>query len=143
MVEYHSNIRFRKGRPVRVDIEMPTWSKADLAKRLFGHVESKTTDLASGVLEIDSWQYRDPELARRETPRDLRPIPGRGRALHRSTPAVRFHRIQLADIELLLVRQQDESVRAFVNVCRHRGARRVEDESGSRKQFSCRYHRWG
>lgn len=51
---------------MRVDIEMPTGSKAELAKRLFAHVENKGTDLAPDVLEIDQWEYRDPELARRE-----------------------------------------------------------------------------
>jgi len=128
---------------VRVDIELPNGSKADLAKRLFAHVENSTTDLAPDVLEIDSWEYRDPELARRER----REIFGRFPivAAH-STELPRpfdFHRTQLPNNEVLLVRQQDGTVRAFVNVCRHRGARLVEDETGSRKQFSCRYHGWG
>ena len=39
----------------------------------------------------------------------------------------------------LLVRQQDHSVRAFVNVCLHRG-RKLRDESGPAKEFQCPFH---
>ena len=128
---------------MRVDIELPTGSKAELTKRLFAHVENSTTDLAPDVLEIDSWDYRDPELARRERLEIFGTYPIV--AAHSSELPRRFdfHRTQLPNNEVLLVRQEDESVRAFVNVCRHRGARLVGDDSGTRKQFSCRYHGWG
>ena len=41
--------------------------------------------------------------------------------------------------------KQDGQVRAFYNVCRHRGARLLsEDQSGSKKScISCPYHNWG
>jgi nitrite reductase/ring-hydroxylating ferredoxin subunit len=43
---------------------------------------------------------------------------------------------------LLLVRQDDGSVRALANVCRHRGARVETEPAGRRKMFACPYHRW-
>ncbi|MDR2299308.1 MAG: aromatic ring-hydroxylating dioxygenase subunit alpha [Comamonas sp.] len=44
---------------------------------------------------------------------------------------------------LLLVRQADGSVRAFLNVCRHRGARVVAEGAGDQaRAFSCPYHAW-
>jgi nitrite reductase/ring-hydroxylating ferredoxin subunit len=43
---------------------------------------------------------------------------------------------------LLLVRQDDGSVRALANVCRHRGARVETEAAGRRKMFACPYHRW-
>jgi len=44
---------------------------------------------------------------------------------------------------LLLVRQQSGEVRAFLNVCRHRGARVVPEGSGHRAgAFVCPYHAW-
>jgi phenylpropionate dioxygenase-like ring-hydroxylating dioxygenase large terminal subunit len=47
------------------------------------------------------------------------------------------------DIPLLLVRQESGQVRAFVNVCRHRGARVVPEGSGSEaRAFVCPYHAW-
>jgi phenylpropionate dioxygenase-like ring-hydroxylating dioxygenase large terminal subunit len=43
---------------------------------------------------------------------------------------------------VLLVRQDDGSVKAFYNVCQHRGNRLVWSESGSVKAFTCAYHSW-
>ena len=43
---------------------------------------------------------------------------------------------------LLVVRQDDGSVRVLANVCRHRGARVETEPSGRRKMFACPYHRW-
>jgi phenylpropionate dioxygenase-like ring-hydroxylating dioxygenase large terminal subunit len=40
------------------------------------------------------------------------------------------------------VRQPDGSVKAFVNVCRHRGAQVVEPGCGSARRFTCPYHGW-
>ena len=43
---------------------------------------------------------------------------------------------------ILMVRQQDGSVKAFYNVCQHRGNPLVSDEKGSVRRFVCRYHSW-
>lgn len=50
--------------------------------------------------------------------------------------------IEFADASLLIMRGRDGEVRAFHNVCRHRGSRLVEEASGRRATFSCRYHMW-
>ena len=47
-----------------------------------------------------------------------------------------------AGTPLLLVRQDDGSVRTLANVRRHRGARVETEPSGRRKVFACPYHRW-
>jgi phenylpropionate dioxygenase-like ring-hydroxylating dioxygenase large terminal subunit len=43
---------------------------------------------------------------------------------------------------LIIVRTQDQKVRAFYNVCRHRGSRICIESSGSVRSFACPYHRW-
>jgi len=43
---------------------------------------------------------------------------------------------------ILLVRQPDGLLRAFLNVCRHRGARVVEGCGKGAGSFSCPYHGW-
>ena len=46
-------------------------------------------------------------------------------------------------VPLLLVRQENGRAQAFVNVCRHRGARVVPEGSGSEaRTFVCPYHAW-
>ena len=44
--------------------------------------------------------------------------------------------------EILMVRQTDESVKAFYNVCQHRGNPLVEEEEGNVRRFVCKYHSW-
>ncbi len=44
---------------------------------------------------------------------------------------------------VLLVRGRDRTLRAFLNVCRHRGARVCLEQSGtSRRKLQCGYHAW-
>jgi len=53
-----------------------------------------------------------------------------------------------ARTSLLVVRDMDGDVRAFHNVCRHRGNKLVwvddprQDSSGGARQFACKYHGW-
>lgn len=44
--------------------------------------------------------------------------------------------------EILMVRQADGSVKAFFNVCQHRGNPLVEEDKGHVKRFVCKYHSW-
>jgi phenylpropionate dioxygenase-like ring-hydroxylating dioxygenase large terminal subunit len=43
---------------------------------------------------------------------------------------------------LLMVRQDDGSVKAFYNVCQHRGNRLVFHDQGTAEHFVCAYHGW-
>ena len=43
---------------------------------------------------------------------------------------------------ILIVRQADGGVKAFYNVCQHRGNKLVHVESGSMPSFTCAYHSW-
>lgn len=53
-----------------------------------------------------------------------------------------FLRREIAGLPLLLTRDKSGKVNAFLNVCRHRGTRLVDDESGCKHRFSCPYHAW-
>lgn len=43
---------------------------------------------------------------------------------------------------LLVDRDADGTAHAFLNACRHRGARLEREPAGQRKSFTCRYHAW-
>ena len=50
---------------------------------------------------------------------------------------------EIGDERVLVVRGEDRHLHAFYNVCRHRGARLVEEESGRlRGAIACPYHAW-
>lgn len=53
-----------------------------------------------------------------------------------------FRRVDIAGLPILVTRGRDGAARAFLNVCRHRGAQLVSDESGCQHRFTCPYHAW-
>ncbi len=50
--------------------------------------------------------------------------------------------IEFASASVLIVRGKDGEVRAFHNVCTHRGTQLVDEAAGRRSTFSCPYHQW-
>ena len=74
-------------------------------------------------------------------------------ALFRALPMIAAHASELPDAgsflrreiggrSVLLTRDTDRQIHAFLNVCRHRGTRLVDAEAGCAKRFSCPYHAW-
>ncbi len=49
---------------------------------------------------------------------------------------------KLGSVPIVIVRDLEGELRAFANVCRHRGSTLVLDASGSRKTIQCHYHGW-
>ncbi len=45
-------------------------------------------------------------------------------------------------MSLLVVRGQDDRVRVFHNICRHRGNKLVREGAGNRSHFTCNFHGW-
>ena len=73
--------------------------------------------------------------------------------LFRAFPIIAGHSSQLAEpgqfitvtigrVPTLVIRDRNNVLRAFVNACRHRGARLVDSEQGRAKAFVCPYHGW-
>jgi glycine betaine catabolism A len=53
-----------------------------------------------------------------------------------------FKLLDLDGEQILLVRGKDDVIRAFYNVCRHRGTAVEERECGTAVRFQCPYHAW-
>jgi glycine betaine catabolism A len=54
-----------------------------------------------------------------------------------------FKKVQVGRESVLVVRSRDGQLRAFLNVCRHRGAQICTEDSGAVKRaFQCPYHAW-
>jgi phenylpropionate dioxygenase-like ring-hydroxylating dioxygenase large terminal subunit len=86
-----------------------------------------------------SW-YSDPEVLRREQERIFRSA--WQYVGHEGMVADTGDRFaaEAGDVPVLVVRDGD-TVRAFLNVCRHRGSQLVDD-AGSGKSIQCPYHAW-
>ena len=54
-----------------------------------------------------------------------------------------FKTVEVGRESILVTRARDNSIRAYFNVCRHRGAKLCTEESGEVKRaFQCPYHAW-
>jgi Rieske 2Fe-2S family protein len=50
--------------------------------------------------------------------------------------------VNLGPRSVIITRDDDLSIRAFHNVCRHRGSRLIDDNAGSIGNIVCPYHQW-
>ena len=91
---------------------------------------------------LPAWTYSDREFFDVEMKRVMRPswqvvchlsdIPNHGD----------YHTLEFMGESVIVIRGKDGEVRAFTNVCRHRGARIVDGPSGCAKRLTCPYHAW-
>ncbi|MGX6510944.1 aromatic ring-hydroxylating oxygenase subunit alpha [Rhodococcus sp. SJ-2] len=115
--------------------------KIELTRRLIAHVDNNSTDYADDMLRVPFSVFNDPELASLE--RDVvRRFPHIVAHVDELKKTGDFVTTELIGTPLLVVRQSDGSVKAFSNVCRHRGAKVEFEESGCKRIFSCPYHNW-
>jgi len=93
-------------------------------------------------ISLPGWLYHDADFFEAEK-----------RAFLRAAPQVVCHESEIAGPgewrtldylgeSVLVIRGDDGAVRAFHNVCRHRGSRLVDGSGGCAKVLTCPYHAW-
>jgi choline monooxygenase len=53
-----------------------------------------------------------------------------------------FLTARIGEVPVVIVREESGSLRAYANVCRHRGSELVLQECGNRRTLQCHYHAW-
>ena len=120
---------------------MSRQNQIDLLKRLLHYVDTRTTTLADAPWRNEVSAYTDAGRLAEEQRVLFRQHPiVMGFASEWSTPG-HFRTDDYAGVPILVVRGRDDKLRAFLNVCRHRGAK-VAQGCGSARLFSCPYHAW-
>jgi phenylpropionate dioxygenase-like ring-hydroxylating dioxygenase large terminal subunit len=113
-----------------------------LVRRILDHIAARTTDTADRPSTLPIAAYVDEARLARENAvlfREL-PLPIAHRSMLPNPGDFITH--DLSGVPLLLIRRDDGTVGAFLNVCRHRGTRVEPAPCGSKKAFSCPYHAW-
>jgi carnitine monooxygenase subunit len=116
--------------------------RIQLFRKVLEHCQAGTTDLAPDVMRIDPATYFDPENFERETQRLFRETPLLVCLSCDLSEPGSFRLFEDTGVPILVTRGKDGVVRAFLNVCAHRGGRVVREEAGKASRFTCRYHGW-
>ena len=114
----------------------------DIIRRTLHYHEAGTTHMEPELLRNPVSHYADPQRLAQEQS-----------ILFREFPIIVGHVSQLASagdffthdetgVPILVTRTRRGAVKAFMNVCRHRGARIVTATGGNATTFSCPYHAW-
>lgn len=121
---------------------MKTEEQIRLIELLMKRLDEGVNVDAGGLRRNPAEVYRCPELAAREW-----------QSFFRSHPQVIGLSADLAEpgsfltcsdfgVPVLATRDKAGEFRAFVNVCRHRGVKLVDEAAGQRSRFSCPFHAW-
>ena len=114
----------------------------EMARRNMAHVNAGTINQEPDVLRVPATNYYDQDRWQAEMAAVFKRMPLM-LALSCEMPAPGdFKTMNVARVPLLLVRQEDGTVRALVNSCSHRGAVIELAGSGNAKRFTCPYHAW-
>jgi len=112
-----------------------------LLDRAATHLKNGTTDFADHCLRVPAQHYLSREQLAREVDALFRKEPLLvGLTPDAPTPGSYFTH-EAGDTALIIVRGDDNTVRAFVNACRHRGTR-IAEGRGTKRTFSCPFHAW-
>lgn len=114
-------------------------------KALLELVASRSTALADEVMAIDVEEYTDPALFAREKTELFRNYPQFVGPSCLLPEAGDYFAFDDTGVPILLVRNADGKLNAFLNICSHRGAPLNECQHGKAKKarmFSCPYHGW-
>ncbi|GAA5165863.1 aromatic ring-hydroxylating dioxygenase subunit alpha [Pseudonocardia eucalypti] len=110
-------------------------------RRALEHLRNGSTDEFESISPFGPEEFTSPEIAATD------------RAIFARVPSIIAHSSELPEPndfithqmprnKVIVARQADGGVKAFVNLCRHRGALLEERDRGRCRIFSCAYHRW-
>jgi len=117
-------------------------TQQEILRRFFQLRAAHTTTMAPAVFHQRAAVYTDPARLTAETSALFRDrplvvalsgdLPATGDCLAR----------EVAGVPVLLIRGEDAEVRAFLNICRHRGGRVFSGRGRPGRALKCPYHSW-
>ena len=113
-----------------------------ICERLLVNVRRRLPDQAATTMSVPAQVYRAPDQWQREIDSIFLRMP----LLVALTCEVRqpgdYVALQIAGRPIVVIRGDDGRVRAFLDVCRNRGARLTSADCGNTRRLICPYHAW-
>ncbi len=93
-------------------------------------------------VSLAGWLYHDPEYFALEMERVIRPAWQVVCHANELKQKGEWRSLDLPGDNVIVIRGDDQALRAFANVCRHRGSRLVDSHQGCARRLTCPYHGW-
>lgn len=112
------------------------------AAKMRGYVEQKHTFLTSAVKRVPARSYTDPDQWKAEMELVFRRLPLMLAFTAELPKPGDYKAMEVVGLPVLINRDKTGAVRAFLNVCPHRGAPVASEGHGNCPRFTCKYHGW-
>lgn len=112
------------------------------AEAMLDYVENGTTFMGKGTLAVPSCSYIDPDQWRAEIELVFKRVPLMLAFTSEMPNPGDYKAMDAMGLPVLITRDKAGVVRAFLNVCSHRGAPVADPGHGNCPRFACKYHGW-
>ena len=114
----------------------------NVAEKMLGYVEEGRTFQSDRITTVPVTHYLDPDRWAREMELIFKRVPLM-LALTAELPTPGSYKaMEALGLPLLITRDKDGQVHAFLNVCKHRGGPVADEGRGHCARFTCQYHGW-
>jgi nitrite reductase/ring-hydroxylating ferredoxin subunit len=113
-----------------------------VARRSLAHRAAGTQDQAEGVVEVPVSNYIDPDRWRAEMDGVFKRLPLVVAASCELREPHSYIAGEVAGTPYLVTRGADGELRAFYNMCSHRGSVITPEGTGTARRHTCTYHAW-
>ena len=121
---------------------MQRQTEVDLIKEILSYEEEKSTDMQSqcSSISIDCYTRSDQFEKEEQLFKKMPIIVGH---VSQIPEAGDYFTHTICKVPIIVLRQKDGSLKAFINVCKHRGGRLARESSGKGlRNLVCQYHAW-
>ena len=114
----------------------------DAAEAMLDYVENKHTQQCDSTLTVPHASYVDPDRWQREIDLVFKKVPLMLAFTAEMPKPGDYKAMEAVGMPILITRDKQGEVHAFLNVCSHRGAPVAEEGHGNCPRFTCPYHAW-
>ena len=112
-----------------------------MTNEVLDQAREDTMVLADNVLAIDASEYTDPARYQLEVDKIFKRVPLMLAMTAELPEPGSYKAMDVVGVPVLITRQRDGEVKAFLNACTHRG-NPVAQGVGKASRFTCQYHGW-
>ena len=114
----------------------------EIAKINRQHAEDGTIELTQKIVEVPAKYYYDQDRWNSEIERVFKRLPlVLGISSELKKPGD-YKALEVVGMPVIINRNSEGKLNAFLNICRHRGSSLVENGHGNSSHFRCPYHGW-